>query len=169
MDLADAQAAMRITTAHAKDWHIDPKRTGVVGFSAGGHLAVVLSNHWNQKIAGVPENGTSVRPAFAMVIYPGYLRNEAAPKTLSAGVAPSADTPPTFLLQAEDDPVHEENALLYYQALKEAGVPAEIHLFAAGRHGYGLRRTNLPVTHWPDYAQTWLHTIGLLSGTGATK
>lgn len=170
MDLADAQAAMRITASHAKDWQIDVKRIGVIGFSAGGHLAVVLSNHWNQKLANVPEAGGFVRPAFAMVIYPGYLRNEASPKTLSPGVAPSADTPPTFLLQAEDDPVHEENALLYFQALKEAGVPAEIHLFAAGRHGYGLRRTNLPVTRWPDYAQTWLHTIGILQpSAGKTK
>lgn len=158
-DLADAQAAMRLAHSHAAEWHIDPSRIGVIGFSAGGHLAAVLSNHAEESINGRPG---SDRPAFAMLIYPAYLRNEPDGKTLSTAVTPDAKTPPTFLLQAEDDPVHEENAWVYFQALKEAHIPAELHLFAAGRHGYGLRRTSLPVTHWPDYAQTWLHTIGML-------
>jgi acetyl esterase/lipase len=81
---------------------------------------------------------------------------------LSPGSAPNASTPPTFLVQAEDDPVHEENALVYYQALKDAKIPAELHIYAKGGHGYGLRPTELPVTHWPSLVETWLHSIQIL-------
>lgn len=156
VDLEDAQQAMRLTRVHASEWHIDSNRVGVIGFSAGAHLAAVLSNH--------PDNA---RPNFAMLIYPAYLRDTANPNQIAPSVQPSANTPPTFLVQAEDDPVHEENALLYFQALKEAKVPAELHIFAQGGHGYGLRQTNLPVTHWPTYAETWLHTIHVLGNRTA--
>lgn len=162
VDLEDAQQAMRLTRSHAAEWNIDPRRIGVIGFSAGGHLAAVLSDHPNEKLAGVEQSSVDARPDFAMIIYPGYLRDEANHMKLSPGVEPNSHTPPTFLVQAEDDPVHEENALVYFQALKEANVPAELHLFAQGGHGYGLRPTELPVTHWPSYAETWLHTIHVL-------
>ena len=81
---------------------------------------------------------------------------------LEAGVIPTAATPPTFLVQAEDDPVHIENTLVYYAALKDAKVPAEMHVYAHGGHGYGLRSTTLPITHWPALAAEWLHTIEML-------
>jgi len=161
-DLEDAQQAMRITRAHAAEWNIDPNRTGVLGFSAGAHLAVVLSNHPDFKRPGEPANEPSARPDFAFIIYPGYLTDEPALNKLAKGIDPSSNTPPTFLLQAENDPVHEENALLYFQALKEAKVPAELHIFAEGGHGYGLRPTSLPITHWPVLAETWLHTIHMI-------
>jgi acetyl esterase/lipase len=161
-DLEDAQQAMRITRAHATERHIDPKRVGVLGFSAGGHLVVVLSNHPDYKGAGVPASDISARPDFAVVIYPGYLTDEPALNKIAHGIDAGPNTPPTFLLQAEDDPVHEENALLYFQALKEAKVPAELHIYAEGGHGYGLRPTDLPVTHWPWLVETWLHTIHML-------
>jgi acetyl esterase/lipase len=162
-DLEDAQQAMRITRSHAAEWHIDPKRIGALGFSAGGHLVVVLSNHADYKRAGAPDE-IDARPNFAVVIYPGYLTDAPALNKLAHGIDPTSNTPPTFLLQAEDDPVHEENALLYFQTLKEAKVPAELHLYAEGGHGYGLRPTELPVTHWPSLVETWLHTIHVLSG-----
>jgi acetyl esterase/lipase len=166
-DLEDAQQAMRLTRLHAADWHINPDKIGVLGFSAGGHLAVVLGNHPSFKRPGGDFKGSvdsriSARPDFAVIIYPGYLASEPALSTLSPGIDPSADTPPTFLLQAEDDPVHVENALVYYRALKDLKVPAELHVFSEGGHGYGLRPTNLPVTHWPDLVTTWLHTIHVL-------
>ena len=166
-DLEDAQQAMRLTRAHAAEWNIDPKRIGVLGFSAGGHLVVVLGNHADYKRPGEVLNEIDARPNFVVVLYPGYLTDEPALNKLSAGIDPTSNTPPTFLLQAEDDPVHEENALLYFQALKEAKVPAELHLYAQGGHGYGLRPTDLPITHWPRLVETWFHTIHVLSGPPA--
>jgi acetyl esterase/lipase len=168
-DLEDAQQAMRLTRQHAAEWGIDPKRIGVLGFSAGGHLAVVLSIHsdFDAKSAALKEHGglgseISARPDFALVLYPGYLVHWPDRTTIAPEAVPTASTPPTFLLQAEDDPVHEENALVYFQALKQAGVPAELHLYAQGGHGYGLRATGLPITHWPSLAETWLRTIHVL-------
>lgn len=167
-DLEDAQQAMRITRAHAAEWHIDPNRIGVLGFSAGAHLAAVLSNHADYKRPGEPANQPSARPDFALIIYPGYLSDAPALDKLAQGIDPTSNTPPTFLLQAEDDPVHEENSLIYFQALKQAKVPAELHIFAQGGHGYGLRPTDLPITHWPALAETWFHTIHVLGGPSAS-
>ena len=170
-DLEDAQRAVRLTRQHAKEWGIDPNRIGVLGFSAGAHLCAVLSIHAGQKTYP-PSDGAdqlSARPDFVFVLYPGYLSIAPALSKVAAGMEPTPGTPPTFVLQAEDDPVHEENALRYYQALKEAKVPAELHIYAAGGHGYGLRPTELPVTHWPILAETWLHTIHVLSGSSAAK
>lgn len=163
-DLEDAQQAIRITRSHATEWHLDPQRIGVLGFSAGGHLVVVLGNHSDFKRPGEPaaEAAVSARPNFVVAIYPGYLAEPPALTQLSRGIDPSADTPPTFLLQAEDDPVHEENVLVYFQALKQLKVPAELHVYAEGGHGYGLRPSALPVTHWPALVETWLHTIHIL-------
>ncbi len=166
-DLEDAQRAMRLTRQHAAEWRIDPHRIGALGFSAGAHLAAVLSIHAAQQTYAAIDSADSLsaRPDFAVIIYPGYLSTAPELATVSAGVQPTPDTPPTFVLQAEDDPVHEENALRYYQALKEAKVPAELHIFAEGGHGYGLRPTSLPVTHWPALAETWFHTIHMVNET----
>ncbi len=166
-DLEDAQQAMRLTRLHATEWHIDPHRIGVLGFSAGGHLAVTLSTHPTDTRPGAPANSQinqaiDPTPNFALIIYPGYLANTPALDTLDPALKPSAATPPTFLLQAEDDPVHVENVLVYFEALKQAKVPAELHIFAEGGHGYGLRPTALPVTHWPALAATWLNSIHVL-------
>ena len=164
-DLEDAQQAMRITRQHAAEWKIDPSRVGVLGFSAGGHLAVMLSNHYDFRYKGESDADAAVstRPDFAIVIYPAYLADATLTK-LAPEATPTASAPPTFLVQAEDDPVHEENALLYFQGLKAVKVPAELHLFAQGGHGYGLRPGPLPVTHWPEFAATWMRTIKVLPG-----
>jgi acetyl esterase/lipase len=163
-DLEDAQQAMRITRSHAQQWHLDSHRIGVLGFSAGGHLVVVLGNHPNFKRSGEPaaESPVSARPDFVIGIYPAYLVESRSLTHLSQGIDPGADTPPTFLLQAEDDPVHEENVLVYFQALKLLKVPAELHVYAEGGHGYGLRPSPLPISHWPTLVETWLHTIHIL-------
>jgi len=165
-DLEDAQQAMRLTRSHAVEWGIDSHRIGALGFSAGGHLVAVLSNHADFKRPGGPDNPIDARPDFAFILYPGYVADPTLSK-LSAGVQPTANTPPTFLLQAEDDPAHEENVLLYFQAMKEVKAPAELHVFAQGGHGYGLRPTAQPVTRWPALAETWLHTIHVLPGPDA--
>src|SRR5271165_2206990 len=162
--LQDAQRAVGIVRSHAAEWHIDPKRVGVLGFSAGAHLAAALSTHFEQRLYDPIDaaDGLSCRPDFAVIVYPGYLA------LADQNFAPNPDihvtdkTPPSFIVQAEDDPVHVENATVYFLALKNAKVPAELHIYAEGGHGYGLRRTALPVTTWPESAIIWLHTIQML-------
>ncbi len=183
-DLADAQQSVRLMRAHAAEWRLDPKRIGVLGFSAGGHLAAALSSHAGDRVAYGPDSPgpnslgpeapkpsslssdpiekLSAAPSFALLIYPAYLVQEKNLHVLRPELQPNATTPPTFLVQAEDDPIHAENALGYYGALMTAKVPAEMHLYTAGGHGYGLRPTALAVTHWPDLAAQWFRTIGVL-------
>lgn len=160
----DAQRALGLVRDHAAEWHIDPNRIGVLGFSAGGHLAAYLSSHYEQREYSPVDaaDKLSCRPDFAVVVYPGYLALTDQNFALNPDVQPTANTPPTFIVQAEDDPVHVENAVSYFLALKNAGVPAELHIYAQGGHGYGLRRTELPVTTWPGSVETWLRTIKIL-------
>jgi acetyl esterase/lipase len=162
--LQDAQRAVGIVRQHAAEWHIDPKRVGVLGFSAGAHLAAALSTHFDQRLyeAVDPSDQQSCRPDFAVIIYPGYLANAAENMAPNADIHPTATTPPSFIVQAEDDPVHVENATVYFLQLKTAKVPAELHIYAEGGHGYGLRRTALPVTTWPETMAIWLNTIKIL-------
>jgi acetyl esterase/lipase len=165
-DLEDAQQAMRMTRSHAAEWHIDPHRIGALGFSAGAHLAVILGNHPDFKAAGAFENPLDkidARPDFVLIIYPGYLSDAPDLTKVGPAIGVSSSTPPSFLVQTEDDFAHVENSLLYFEALKQAHVNAELHVFAEGGHGYGLRPTDLPVSHWPVLAATWLHTIHALA------
>ena len=163
-DLEDAQRAVRMTRAHATEWKLDPKRVGVLGFSAGGHLIIVLGNHPEFKRANesADEAAVSARPDFIVAIYPAYLTQEPGFTQLARGIDPSVETPPTFLLQTADDPVHVENVLVYAQALKQLKVPFELHVYNEAGHGYGLRPTELPVTHWPFLVETWLKTIHMI-------
>ena len=165
--LQDAQRALGIVRRHAAEWHINPDHVGVLGFSAGAHLAAALSTHFDKRLydAVDPADQLSCRPDFALIIYPGYLANSAENMAPNPEIKPTAQTPPTFIVQAEDDPVHVENATNYFLQLKSAKVPAELHIYAEGGHGYGLRRAALPVTTWPDTAAIWLHTIDMLSMT----
>ena len=164
-DLEDAQQAMRLTRAHAAEWHIDPKRVGVIGFSAGAHLAAVLSTHPDFQGKNVPASTIEARPDFQLIIYPGWTSGPDG--KVSPAVAPTAQIPPTFLLQAENDyAAHVESSLIYFQALKDAKIPAELHVYTQGGHGFGLRPTELPISHWPALAETWLHTIHILGPPG---
>ncbi len=162
--LQDAQRAVGLVRSHAAEWHIDPHRIGVLGFSAGAHLAAALSTHFDQRLYDTVDSADnlSCRPDFAVIVYPGYLAIAEQNMAPNAEIHPTEKTPPSFIVQAEDDPVHIENATVYFLALKNAKVPAELHIYAEGGHGYGLRPTNLPVTHWPKLVETWLHTIQIL-------
>lgn len=162
--LQDAQRALGIVRSHAAEWHIDPKRIGALGFSAGGHLAAALSTHFEKRLYDVIDvaDQVSCRPDFAVIVYPGYLAIAEQNFAANADIHPTEQTPPSFIVQAEDDPVHVENAAVYFLALKNAKVPAEMHIYAQGGHGYGLRRTELPVTGWPQLVEAWLRTIGIL-------
>lgn len=164
--LQDAQRALGLVRQHAAEWRIDPNRIGVLGFSAGAHLSAALSNHFDKRLYDPIDaaDQLSCRPDFAVIVYPGYLA--LADKNFAANldINPTANTPPSFIVQAEDDPVHVENSTVYFLQLKNAKVPAELHLYAQGGHGYGLRRTDLPVTTWPQTVEMWLHTIKMLPG-----
>ena len=162
--LQDAQRALGIVRSHVAEWHIDPNRIGVLGFSAGAHLAAALSTHFDKRVYDPIDaaDKISCRPDFAVIVYPGYLAIEEQNFAGNADIHPTEQTPPSFIVQAEDDPVHVENSTVYFLALKNAKVPAEMHLYAQGGHGYGLRRTELPVTGWPQLVETWLRTIQIL-------
>lgn len=163
--LEDAQRTVGLVRFHAVEWHIDPHKIGVLGFSAGAHLAAALSTHFDQRLHKPVDaaDQLSCRPDFAVVIYPGYLAIAEKNFALNADLPVTKDTPPTFLLQTEDDRVaHVESSLVYYAALKGAGVPVEMHLYSEGVHGYGLRRTKLPVTGWPQLVEIWLKTIEMV-------
>lgn len=162
--LQDAQRTLGIVREHAAAWHIDPHRIGVLGFSAGAHLAAALSTHFDKRLYAPIDaaDQLSCRPDFAVIIYPGYLALAEQNFAPNSEIHPTGQTPPSFILQAEDDPVHVENATVYFLALKNAKVPAELHLYAQGGHGYGLRRTALPVTAWPQLVEAWLRTIQIL-------
>jgi acetyl esterase/lipase len=187
MALEDAQRAMGLLRFHAAEWHIDPHKIGVLGFSAGGHLSAAISTHFAKRLYPAVDaaDKESCRPAFAVVIYPGHLSLPAAqwdadqgPRKfvvrhpanadkhlgLNPDVPVTKQTPPTFLLQAEDDHVDNvDDSLAYYIALKKAGVPVEMHLYAQGGHAFGLRRTKFPITGWPQLVEMWLGTIGMIS------
>lgn len=162
--LEDAQRAVGLVRYHAREWHIDPNRIGVIGFSAGGNLAAVLSNNYDQRTypSMGPADNASCRPDFVMLVYPAYLANPKENYKLAPELKVTSQTPPTFLVQTEDDPVHVENSVYYFLALKNARVPAEMHIYAAGHHGYGLRRTQLTVTTWPERAEQWMRSLGVL-------
>jgi acetyl esterase/lipase len=162
--LQDAQRALGIVREHAAEWHIDPHRIGVLGFSAGAHLAAALSTHFDQRLYDPIDaaDKLSCRPDFAVIVYPGYLALSEQNFAPNSEIRPTEQTPPSFIVQAEDDPVHVENATVYFLALKNAKVPAELHLYAQGGHGYGLRHTAQPVTAWPQLVETWLRTIEII-------
>ncbi len=164
--LEDAQRTVGLVRFHAAEWHVDPHKIGVIGFSAGGHMVTALSAHFDKRLypaVDAPDQ-ESCRPDFAIAVYPGHLWYANKDFVLNPNVPVTRDTPPTFLLQAENDPVDNvNNSLVYYIALKNAGVPVEMHLYAQGKHAFGLRRTELPITRWPQLVETWLQTIGMTS------
>jgi len=167
MALEDAQRTVGLVRFHAAEWHIDPHKIGVLGFSAGGHLVAAVSTHFKQRLYAAVDTADkeSCRPDFAVAIYPGHLSLAENSLGLNSDIRAhiSQQTSPTFLLQNEDDPVDRvEHSLAYYAALKKAGVPVEMHLYARGGHAFGLRRTKLPVTGWPRLVETWLETIGMI-------
>ena len=181
--MLDGQRAIRLVRARAKEWNIDPARIGVMGFSAGGHLASTLGTHFD---AGAADNADPIeragsRPDFLILCYPvisltadythkGSVANLLGPSpdpkllgNLSNDTQVTPETPPTFIFQtSEDTAVPAENCVGFYLALHKAGVPAEMHIFQNGKHGVGLAK-DLPATSkWPELCQEWLKARGLL-------
>lgn len=163
--LEDAQRTMGLVRSHANQWHIDPKKVGVLGFSAGGYLVAEISTHFDRRLYTPVDaaDGESCRPDFAVAIYPGHLWTEDNLE-LNPRIRVTRNTAPTFLLQAENDPTDPvQNSLAYFGALKQADVPVEMHLYAQGGHAFGLRKTQFPITEWPKMVERWLRTIGITS------
>jgi acetyl esterase/lipase len=163
--LQDAQRALSIVRSRAAEWQIDPQRIGILGFSAGGHLAAVASSSFKQRSYPAVDaaDEQSTRPDFTLLIYPAFLTTKEKPHELVPEVSVTKETPPAFVLMTQDDSVRVENALTYSLALKNAGVHCELHVYATGGHGYGLRPTEQTVTTWPKRAEEWLRTSGFLS------
>lgn len=160
--LQDLQRAIAYTRSHADEWNIDPGRIGVMGFSAGAHLSVMASTAYGEptypKIDAYDD--VSLRPDFCVLVYPAYLSGE------NFSIAPElkvdANTPPTILIQTQDDKDYINSSLFYYYALKEAKVPAAMHLYPSGGHGYGLRNTGHTVNEWPHRVLSWMRDIGMV-------
>ncbi len=163
--LEDAQRTLGLVRLNAAKWHINPNKIGVIGFSAGGYMVADISTHFKKRAYSPVDaaDKESCRPNFAIALYPGHMRMGEKGFVLNPTIRFTKETPPTFLLQAENDPIDTiDYSLLYYIGLKNAGVPVEMHLYAEGGHGFGLRQTKLPITAWPQLVETWLKTIGML-------
>jgi acetyl esterase/lipase len=167
-DLEDAQQAMRITRAHSAEWHIDPTHIGVMGFSAGANLAVLLCTHPRdthvESTPAAPDVNSriSARADFAILVYPAYLVAPPDDTELNPVYTPNEFTPSTFLIQAENDRDYGRNALVYYRALMDAHIPAELHYYATGGHGFGMHPIDAPEENWPKLAANWLRSINIL-------
>ncbi len=161
-EVADLRRAIRLVRSRATEWRVDPARVGVIGFSAGGELAALASQQapGGNDSAADPVDRPSSRPAFQALVYPGF------PET----IAPAPDSPPAFLVCGYDDaPAMSEGLARVYVRFKEAGVPAELHIFTGAGHGFGLRATNhFPAGAWPERFREWLAERGFLGGPPTT-
>lgn len=169
--LQDAQRALGWVRSQAKQWNINPNKIGVMGFSAGGHLVADISTNYRKRAYPVTDNTDTIscRPDFGIVMFPGHMTAHTGnPYELNNKLPVDGNTPPTFLLQAGNDPIDTiQHSLVYYIALKKANVPAEYHIYAEGGHAFGLNRTvldnpdwnKLPIADWENLIERWLRTI----------
>lgn len=151
---ADARRAMQIARSRAQAWGLDPKRIGAMGFSAGGHLVASLGTNWaeGQAEAADPVERFSSRPDFLLPVYPGIREKHL--------MAISAQTPPAFIVQACDDHLPVEGSVSFFQGLRAAKVPVEMHLFERGGHGFGLGVKGGAVAGWPSLFEAWVKALG---------
>lgn len=164
--LQDAQRAISLARSRSKEFEINPRKVGVIGFSAGGHLVAAVSTNFAKRSYPKQDvnDEVSCRPDFAVALYPGHIfsANEGSnPSQQTLPINPnlkvSQATPPTFIVQAQDDKTDDpRNSLAYYLALQRAKIPAELHLFSQGGHAFGLRKGNLPIGTWPTLMVSWL-------------
>ena len=161
--LQDAQRAMSLIRSKAKEWGIDPKRIGMLGFSAGGHLTASAATNFDKRTYDAIDDidKESCRPDFAVLVYPAYLVDKSKTK-LNPDIRVSGKTPPIFFAHAGDDPIEVENSVAMYLALKEAKVRSELHVYSAGGHGFGLRKSNMPCSTWPERCAAWFRQQGIL-------
>jgi acetyl esterase/lipase len=159
----DAQRAISLVRGRAGEWGIDPKRVGMLGFSAGGHLTAWTATNFDRRAYEPVDDldKVSCRPDFAVLVYPAYLTNKSR-DGLAPEIRVGKDTPQSFFVHAEDDPVTADSSILTYLALKKEKVPAEMHVYAKGGHGFGLRPSANPCSKWPERCADWMKAQGLL-------
>ena len=158
----DAQRAVRVVRANASQWGVDPTKLGLLGFSAGGRTAAMAAAHAGEQLYDSVDAADEqpARPDFVVLVYPGYLADDDG--SLRDDLPITKDSPPAFLVHAYDDRVTPKSSVAYFLALKDAGVPAELHVYESGGHGYGLRPTDRPVTSWAKRCEEWMRARGLL-------
>jgi acetyl esterase/lipase len=162
--LQDAQRAISLVRSKAKEWGIDPERIGIVGFSAGGHLAIATATNFDErKYEAIDEiDKVSCRPDFAIPVYSGYLKAKESDE-LAPGLRVPTGTPPVFLVHGSDDIISPpEHSVFMYVALKRAGVPAELHIYATAAHDFGVRRSDHPYATWTESCAKWMRYHGFL-------
>lgn len=164
--LMDAQRAVSLVRGKAKEWGIDPKRIGMLGFSAGGHLTAWTATNFDKRSYEPIDalDKESCRPDFGVLVYPGGVITKDS-DDLSPEIRVSKETPPMFFVHAGDDKGRAENSVDLYLALHKAGVPAEMHLYASGGHGFGLRPSDKPCSTWPLRCADWLKEQGFLKAS----
>lgn len=162
--LQDCQRAMSIVRARAKELELDPKRIGILGFSAGGFLAGMTSTSFTERQYKPIDDADKVssRPDFAVLVYPAYLVSGKT-KTLEAHVKVPANAPPMFFAHAWNDRVLPESSIELFKALRSHKIPAELHVFDSGGHGFGLRKSKEPASYWPELCERWMRRNGWLT------
>lgn len=163
--LLDAQRAVSLVRSKATEWGIDPHRIGMVGFSAGGHLALATATSFHERRYPAIDavDAVSCRPDFAVLCYSGYLKADGRDE-VSSGIRIPADTPPVFLAHAGDDSVSEvAHSVIMYLALQRAKIPTELHVYATGEHDFGVRRNDKLPSSWPQLCLDWLRSRDLLA------
>jgi len=160
--LMDAQRALSLVRSKAEEWDINPKRIGMLGFSAGGHLTAWTATNFDKRVYEPLDDvdKVSCRPDFAVLIYPAYLVGKGNERARDIRI--TKETPPMFFAHASDDGVKAENSIMTYLALKQAGVAAELHVYASGGHGFGLRPSGRPCATWPQRCAEWMAAQGFL-------
>jgi acetyl esterase/lipase len=160
--LMDAQRAISLVRSKADDWGLDPKRIGILGFSAGGHLGAWASTNYDKRSYEPIDaaDKADIRPDFAVLIYPGGVIKKGTDQ-LTSDIRITSQTPPTFLVHATDDPGNE-NSVYLYLALKRATVPVEAHFYGSGGHGFGIRPSGKPSATWTRRCEDWLHAQRIL-------
>ena len=166
--IQDAQRAIALLRSRATELRIDPQRIGMIGFSAGGNLTAwtCLANKRFYPTQDEHDRASS-RPDFALLIYPAWLVD--AQGQLKPEFRPDKSSPPMFFVHSSDDPISSESSVALYLALKKQGVPAELHIYASGGHGYGMRKVPHPCASWPQRAAEWLHSRGYLAPATPAK
>ena len=162
--LQDAQRALGIVRHNAKKWGIDPKRIGILGFSAGGHLSATAMTNYRKRTYPPMDNTDKVscRPDFGVLVYPAYLADNETKTKLVSEVPVDKETPPAIFIHAGDDRISANGSVQMWLAMRRAGVHSELHVFPHGGHGYGLRQSTDPVSKWPKLVEVWMRRMGYL-------